>query len=61
MPGWPVSDKSWWEMETVGKYMERNWKGLENLRGVEEMAVMRGSAVNARLIRQMMYAIWFLY
>lgn len=57
MPGWPVSDKSWWEMETVGKYMEKNWKGLENLRGVEEMAVMRGRARNARL----MYAIWFSY
>ena len=35
MPGRAVSDKSWWELETVGKYMERNWKGLEKLRGVE--------------------------
>ena len=22
-------------LETVGKYMERNWKGLENLQGVD--------------------------
>ena len=43
-----------------------NWKAvgkkLENLRGVEGVvgtAVMRGSARNARLMSQMVYAEWF--
>ena len=46
-------------LETVGKQMERNWKGLENLQGVDGnckgTAVMRGRAGNARLMGQMMY------
>ena len=49
-------------MEAVGKQMERNWKnwkGLEKLQGVEGLAVMRCRAGNARLIRQMVYSIWF--
>ena len=38
MPGWPVSDESWWELEcdwkAVGKKLERigkDWKGLERI------------------------------
>ena len=46
-------------LETVGKQMERNWKGLENLMGLEGTAVMRGRAGNARLMGQMMYDRWF--
>ena len=32
-------------LETVGKQMERNWKGLENLQGVDGA---RGNGSNAR-------------
>ena len=32
-------------METVGKQLERNWKGLENLQGVDGA---RGNGSNAR-------------
>ena len=39
--------------------MEISWKGLENLRCLEGMAVMRGSAGDARLMGQMVYAEWF--
>ena len=49
MPGWQVSDKSWWEfgirLETDRKQLERNWKGLENLMGVEGIG---GVGSNAR-------------
>ena len=48
-------------LETVGKQLERIWKGFEKLLCVEGTAVMRESARNARLMGQMMYAIWFSY
>ena len=32
-------------METVGKWLERNWKGLENLQGVDGAG---GNGSNAR-------------
>ena len=53
-----MSDGNWnwignrWKL--VGKYMERNWKRLEKLRGVEGTAVMRGSAGDARLMGELM-------
>ena len=42
-------------LETVGK----DWKIGKVWMGLDGSAVMRGSAGNARLIRQMVYAIWF--
>ena len=42
-----------------GKKLEISWKGLEKLMGLGGTAVMRESARNARLMGQMVYAIWF--
>ena len=28
MPGWPVSDKSWWELEWDWKQLESSWKEI---------------------------------
>lgn len=49
MPGWPVSDGNWdgigMRLETVGKYMERNWRicwGWSGLEGDGSNALSRG-------------------
>ena len=50
---------NWNEIGNSWKTDGNNWKGLEKLRGVEELertAVMRESARNASLIREMVYA-----
>ena len=70
MPGWAVSDKRWWELEWDWKQMESKWKEIgKKLERIGEVtrgggdckgsAVMRGRAGNARLMSQMLYAIWF--
>ena len=48
--------------ERVGKQMEKigkDWRICRVWMVLEGSAVMRGSAGNARLIRQMLYVIWF--
>ena len=44
MPGWPVSDESWWALECDWKQLERIWKGLENLQGVDGAGVVGSNA-----------------
>ena len=46
-------------LETVGKQMERNWRICEGWMELDGTAVMRGSAGNARMMGQMVYAICF--
>ena len=66
MPGWAVSNKIWWELEWDWKPLESSWKEIgkdwrsyEEWMGVDGSAVMRGRAGDARLMGQMLYAIWF--
>ena len=49
MPGWPVSDKSWWELELDWKRMESSWKvDGKKLEKIGEVARTIGVGGNAR-------------
>ena len=53
--------ENWNEIGNSWKEFGKDWRICRVWMGLEWSAVMRGRAVNARLMGQMVYAIWFSY